>query len=147
MVTNNSGADAHYLSEQDRARTQLPILRRSTKFVGVANGDTSRGTYVTRLPVWDLPDHATEANTFKEFPHSLMSVGKTADTGTIFIFTRETPNRPSNGCMQYQMDACGMRVPSQINSACRSPSRQLHRLATTHGPQCQKSTTPNLLRR
>ena len=63
-VTYDSGADGHYLSEQDRARAQLPILRRSTKFVGVANGDTSRGTNVTRLPVPDLPDQATEADTF-----------------------------------------------------------------------------------
>ena len=88
-VTYDSGADGHYLSEQDRARAQLPILRRSTKFVGVANGDTSRGTNVTRLPVPDLPDQATEADTFKDFPHSLMSVGKTADAGTISIFTKD----------------------------------------------------------
>eukprot|EP00956_Cyclotella_meneghiniana_P004234 scaffold5184_cov39-Cyclotella_meneghiniana.AAC.3 len=38
MVTYDSGADGHYISEHDRAKAGLPILRRSTKRVGVANG-------------------------------------------------------------------------------------------------------------
>jgi len=56
--------------------------------VGVANGDTCCGTNVTALPIVQLPARATEADTFSNFPHSLMSVGKTSDAGTISIFTK-----------------------------------------------------------
>ena len=41
MITYDSGADGHYISEGDRKAACLPILRRSTKRVGVANGGTS----------------------------------------------------------------------------------------------------------
>jgi hypothetical protein len=57
--------------------------------VGVANGTACRGTNVTQLPVPELEPTATEADTFTEFPHSLMSVGKTSDAGTISIFNKE----------------------------------------------------------
>ena len=89
MVTYDSGADGHYISEADRAKARLPILRQSTKRVGVANGDVSLGNNVTRLPIPNLDDKATEADTFDDFPHSLMSVGKTSDAGTISIFTKD----------------------------------------------------------
>ena len=88
-VTYDSGADGHYISEKDRARAHLPILRRSNRYVGVANGDTCRGTNVTALPIAQLPAQATEADTFTDFPHFLMSVGKTSDAGTISIFTKD----------------------------------------------------------
>ena len=88
-VTYDSGADGHYISERDRAQARLPILRRSHRYVGVANGDTCRGTNVTALPITQLPDQAVEADTFEDFPHSLMSVGKTSDAGTISIFTKD----------------------------------------------------------
>ena len=89
MVTYDSGADGHYISEADRAKARLPILRQSTKRVGVANGDVSLGNNVTRLPIPHLDDKATEADTFDDFLHSLMSVGKTSDAGTISIFTKD----------------------------------------------------------
>ena len=38
MVTYDSGADGHYLSEKDRTKLGLPILRISDKKVGVSNG-------------------------------------------------------------------------------------------------------------
>ena len=88
VVTYDSGADGHYISEADRQRSRLPILRKSHKHVGVANGGTSQGTHVTSLPIAQLSEQAAEADTFSDFPHSLMSVGKTADDGTISIFTK-----------------------------------------------------------
>ncbi len=50
MVTYDSGADGHYISEKDRRKAGLPILRTSTRTVGVANGGTSKAKYVTQLP-------------------------------------------------------------------------------------------------
>eukprot|EP00956_Cyclotella_meneghiniana_P021291 scaffold38589_cov41-Cyclotella_meneghiniana.AAC.1 len=89
IVTYDSGADGHYISEHDRNRAGLPILRKSTKRVGVANGNTSKAQFVTKLPIPQLSSHAAQADTFNDFPTSLMSVGKTADDGTISIFTKE----------------------------------------------------------
>ena len=89
MITYDSGADSHYMSEADRLKLGLPILRASTKRVGVANGGTSSGRYVTQLPFPQLSKKAAEADTFVQFPTSLMSVGKTADDGNISIFTKE----------------------------------------------------------
>ena len=48
-MTYDSGADGHYFSEKDRKQAGLPIIRRSTKRVGVANGGTSTGKYVTNF--------------------------------------------------------------------------------------------------
>ena len=67
----------------------MPILRRSTKTVRVANGETSTATNVTQLPFPQLSKRATKADTFQHFPSSLMSVGKTSDDGTLSIFTKE----------------------------------------------------------
>ena len=89
MVTYDSGADGHYISEKDRRNAGLPILRTSTRTVGVANGGTSKAKYVTQLPFRHLSAQATHADTFQDFPSSLMSVGKTADDGTVSVFTKE----------------------------------------------------------
>ena len=89
LITYDSGADGHYISEMDRATVGLPILRKSNKRVGVANGGTSQAKHVTTLPFSQLSDKANTADTFEDFPHSLMSVGKTADDGTISIFTKD----------------------------------------------------------
>jgi len=43
MVTYDSGADGHYISEKDRKTVGLPILRISAKKVGMANGSTCKG--------------------------------------------------------------------------------------------------------
>ena len=91
-VTYDSGADGHYISEQDRRNAGLPILRTSTRKVGVANGGTSKAKYVTQLPFRQLSTQATQADTFHDFPTSLMSVGKTADDGTVSVFTKEGVN-------------------------------------------------------
>ena len=48
-VTYNSGADRNYMSEEDRAKLGLPILCESTKRVKIANGEASKGKYVTML--------------------------------------------------------------------------------------------------
>ncbi len=37
MITYDSGADGHYISEKDHRKVGLPIIRKSTKRVGVAN--------------------------------------------------------------------------------------------------------------
>ena len=89
MIIYDSGADGHYISESDRAAIGLPILRKSNKRVGVANGGTSQAKHVTELPFTQLSARAKTADTFDDFPHSLMSVGKTADDGTISIFTKD----------------------------------------------------------
>ena len=89
VVTYDSGANGHYVSERDRREAGLPILRRSTKRVGVADGNVCLGSNVTRLPVPGLDQQATEADTFDTFPHLLMSVGKTADADTVSIFTKD----------------------------------------------------------
>jgi len=89
MVTYDSGADGHYISEKDRKKVGLPILRISAKKVGVANGSTCKEQYVTALPFPQLSTKAAEADTFNDFPTSLMSAGKTADDGNISIFTKK----------------------------------------------------------
>ena len=88
MITFDSGADGHYLSEDDRHNAGLPILRPSNRRVGVANGGTSKANHVSRLPFPQLSSTAAKADSFDDFPKSLMSVGKTCDDGTIAIFTQ-----------------------------------------------------------
>ncbi|KAL7529542.1 hypothetical protein ACHAWF_003018, partial [Thalassiosira exigua] len=87
-ITYDSGADGHYVSEADRARAQLPILRPSTKRVSIANSSTSMGTHRTTLPFDKLSNEANGADSFENFPHSLMSVGKVADNNAVSIFTK-----------------------------------------------------------
>ena len=86
-LTYDSGADGNYVIKRDRAKLGLPILRKSHKRVGVANGGISTGKHVTRLPFEQLSDETVEADTFDEFKTSLMSVGKTADNGNVSVFT------------------------------------------------------------
>ena len=88
-VTYDSGADGNYMSEEDRARLGLPILRESTKRVKSANGGASKGKHVTALPFFQLSREAAEADTFDEFKTSLTSVGKTADDGNVSVFTKK----------------------------------------------------------
>ena len=85
----DSGAGSHYISEQDHCKARLPSLRCLTKKVGVANGMVCHGDKITHLPIPQLDSKTTEANTTNNFPSSLMSVEKTADTGTISIFTKD----------------------------------------------------------
>jgi hypothetical protein len=92
MVTYDSGANGHYISEKDRRNAGLLILQSSTRKVGVANGGTSTAKYVTQLPFQQLSAQALQADTFQDFPTSLMSVGKTADDGTVSVFTKEGVN-------------------------------------------------------
>ena len=89
MITYNSGADNHYISKASQCQASLPILRRSTKRVGVANGGMSVGVHATQLPFKQLSAKAAAADTFQDFPTSLMSVGKMADNVTISIFTKD----------------------------------------------------------
>ena len=89
MITYESGADGNYVSEKDRARLGMPILRQSKRRVGVANGGAIKGKFVTRLSFPQLSKKAAEADTFDEFKTSLMSVGKTSDDGNVSVFTKE----------------------------------------------------------
>ena len=43
MVTYDSGADGNYVSKDDRRKAGMPILRKSTKQVGVVDAGTCRG--------------------------------------------------------------------------------------------------------
>jgi hypothetical protein len=88
MVTHNSGADGHYISRKDRRKAGLPIIQKSTRRVGVANEGVSQAKFVTQLPFKNLSAKAKQADTFQDFPASLMSIGKTANHGTIYIFTK-----------------------------------------------------------
>ena len=65
MVTYDSGADGHYLSKKDRKKLGLPILRIPDKKLGLANGDTCNGKYVTTLPFPQLSSKAAESDTFE----------------------------------------------------------------------------------
>ena len=89
MVTYDSVADGHYLSEKDRTTLGLPILIISDNKVGVSNDSACNGKYVSSLPFPQLSRKAAEADTFEELPTSLMSVGKTADNGNVSIFTKD----------------------------------------------------------
>ena len=89
MVTYDSGADGNYVSKKDSLKAGMPILRRSTRRVGVANNDTINGKWETTLPLPQLSKEAAKADSFDEFPTSLMSVGKTNDDGNVSIFTRD----------------------------------------------------------
>ena len=89
VVTYDSGANGNYISEEDRAKAGLPILRASTKRVGVANNGESTGKYRTRLPIPNLSSAAAEADSFEDFPTSLLSVGKVADDGNVSIFDKK----------------------------------------------------------
>ena len=89
MLTYNSGADGHYISEKDSKELGLPIFCVYSKKVGVANGGTWNGKYVTKLPFYRLSNKAAEAETFEELPTSLIIVRKTADVGNVSIITRE----------------------------------------------------------
>ena len=68
IITYDSGAEDHYMSEADRIKLKLPILRPSHKRVAVANGGTSKVIYVTRLPFPQLSTVTAEVDTFEEFP-------------------------------------------------------------------------------
>ncbi len=88
MVTYDLGADGHCISKKDCRKAGLPIIRKSTRQVGVANGGVSQAKFVTQLPFKDLSTKAKQADTFQDFPSSLMSIGKTANDGAISIFTK-----------------------------------------------------------
>jgi hypothetical protein len=88
MVMYDLGADSQYISKKDRRKAGLPIIQKSTRQVGVANGGVSQAKFVTQLPFKDLSAKAKQSDTLQDFPSSLMSIGKTADDGTISIFTK-----------------------------------------------------------
>jgi hypothetical protein len=50
MIMYDSGANGHYISKKDRCKAGLPIIQKSTRWVGVANGGVSQAKYVTQLP-------------------------------------------------------------------------------------------------
>ena len=68
-ITYDSRADGNYLSEIDRIKAGLPILHRSTKRVGIANGGTSSGKYVTKLPFLQLSPKAVQVDSFDGSQH------------------------------------------------------------------------------
>jgi hypothetical protein len=89
MLTYDFGANGNYISEHDQCKAGLSILQPSTQRVGVANGGTSNTQYATQLPFHKLSAQLRQADTFQDFPTSLMSVEKTSDNGTVSVFTKE----------------------------------------------------------
>ena len=81
--------DTTSAKKTEKLRANLYYDHPSTKQVMVANGEKSKVQNVTSLPFPLLSAKAKQADTFNEFPTSLMSVGKTADDGTISIFTKD----------------------------------------------------------
>ena len=92
MVTYGSGTDGHYISKKDWQKAVLLILQTLTQKVGIANGGTSKAKYIIQLPFQQLSAQAKQADTFQDFPTSLMSVGKTTNDGTVSVFTKEGVN-------------------------------------------------------
>jgi hypothetical protein len=92
MLTYDSGANEHYISEHDQHKAGLSVLRPSTWQVGVANVGTSTAKFVTQLPFCNLSAHSRQADTFQDFLTSLMSVGKTSDNCTVSVFMKESVN-------------------------------------------------------
>ncbi len=67
MITYDSGANGHYISKKDRRKVGLPIIRKSTRRVSVANGGVSQAKFVTQLLFKALSARATQADTFQDF--------------------------------------------------------------------------------
>jgi hypothetical protein len=89
MLTYDSGANGHYISKHDQRKAGLPILRPSTWQVRALNGGTSNAKYVTQLPFQKLSAQLRQADTFQDFPTSLMSMDKTSDDSTVSVFTKK----------------------------------------------------------
>ena len=62
MMTYDSGANGHYISEKDLRKAGLPIFWPSTRRVGVADGGTSTAKFVTQLPFQKI-SHTADATT------------------------------------------------------------------------------------
>ena len=69
LVTYDSGADGHYISEHDRIAAGLPILKRSHKRVSVANGESSTAKHVTSYHFTIYPQKPTKLTLLKTSPH------------------------------------------------------------------------------
>jgi len=106
-LTHNSEADGHYVSKDDRKEECIPILRSSSKKVRVANGNTCKAKHVTQLPFPQLSKRATQADTFTNFPTSLMSVGKTSKDAP--SSSSPKPASPYTKKQMYSSNAKGLR--------------------------------------
>jgi hypothetical protein len=67
MVTYDSGADGHYISEKDRKKVGLPILRISAKKVSVVNGSTCS------MPLRSLSHNSPQRQRQQRPTHSMIS--------------------------------------------------------------------------
>lgn len=84
----DSGADRHYISNNNWCCAHLPILRQSTKWVGIANWSTSRGKHVTTLPFPGLSKKAKQADTFLIFLcHSWLLARLPTSTAYSFLWS------------------------------------------------------------
>ena len=88
-VTYDSGTDGNCVSEEDRKRAGIPVLRKSTKRVSVTSSSISRANNAVPLPIPHLSKKAAEAHTFEDFPSSVLSGGKVKDDGKVCIFSRK----------------------------------------------------------
>eukprot|EP00804_Cyclotella_cryptica_P030779 CCRYP_015046-RA/>CCRYP_015046-RA protein AED:0.41 eAED:0.41 QI:0/-1/0/1/-1/1/1/0/279 len=89
LITFDSGAEGRYLSKANRISTHLPTLKPSIKQVSVTNGGTNKALHISRLSFLQHSDTAACADSFHDFPHSLMSIGKTSNDSNISIVTQD----------------------------------------------------------
>ncbi len=69
MVTFDSGADGHYISKKDHRKAGLPIIKKSTRRVGVANGGVNQAKFVTQLPSRTCQPKQSKPAHSKTSPH------------------------------------------------------------------------------
>ena len=74
MVTCDSVTGGNHMSEIDRKKLGLSVVRKSTRQLEVANGGVSKGKHVTHLSFSQLLKKAAEIDIFDDFKTSLLSV-------------------------------------------------------------------------
>jgi hypothetical protein len=140
-LTYDSGADRHYVSKDNRKEACMPILRSSSKKVEVANGGKCKAKNVTRLPFPQLSELATTADTFNNFPTSLMSVGKTFQRRHhLNIHKNRSDSTQRNRCThQMQRSTTTHRSTGQTWTTSHSTNSKERTMATKN--PIQKSST------
>ncbi len=138
MLTYNSGANGHYISEHDQCKAGLPILNPSTWQVRVANGGTSNAKYITQLPFW------RQADTFQDFPTSLLSVMGLHEGGRQCIQRSRRPHNMQRGTNPHRHPRQPGTIPNNIDTTTGSFATmmpiQTSTEGTTRGQQCLQST-------
>ncbi len=70
MVTYDLGADGHYISKKDRRKVGLSIIRKSTRWVGVANGGVSQQNFSRKYHSRTCQPKQSKPTHSKTSPHN-----------------------------------------------------------------------------